>query len=1397
MNQTIVSIILPIGENALFTTECVDRVINQSSGDYELICLHNGSNSEAFEYITKLSNNDRRVKLIVCDEPGSTENVNSAIEKSKGRYIYFIDPNDIISENFVAQCSRIMDKDSSDVAVFSVKKTNQDTGETEEVLRAAVPDSFPERTGVDAESMDYDLLNSYTTCISNKIFRKDFLTQRELDYRFPLSFAVLALAESKSVSVLSDVFVIHRVAKQLSAQNKISVEELYDNLTSLKKSLIERGLFERYESSFNRSVLDVIVNYYENISLYQDVKKFEKYAAEKHSELFGTKDNNFCVVSKLNLKYQNILRLADRDINISENPVLSVVIPMYNASAYMHSTLRSILDQNLDEIEVICVDDGSTDDSREIVQEIMKMDPRVSLVCQNNSYAGAARNNGLSRARGKYIHFMDADDMVTGYGYLCAVQKMNKYDLDVLKFRNIARDELIQDTVSRPLYTFDQFREGDYNRLLDPEKDQILMRCNVTPWSGIYKRSFLVDKKISFNSLYCCNDRSFFNHVIITADRIMISMDYVVIHRVSVSGSLIDTRAAHFDCNCESVRIIEKILLDNEVSQTLFTSIMKREFDDLLLWNRRLSRDEVNGNQVLEATETILSEYVDKYDFVYQYYKKYRSDKDKLEEERSREDEENEEIEDVPVTPVITEKKQTFYYDYVDHPKVSVVVPIYNQEEYLNLALDSLTKQNLKDIEFVCVNDGSTDFSMDILKQYCEMDGRIVIIDKPNSGYGNTMNIGLNESRGDYIGILEPDDYVPRNMYSELYNIAVNNELDFVKANFNRFWVNDDGSMKKKLFRLSSDTSYYNRLINPGEETETFQFVMNTWSGIYKRSFLDENNIRHNETPGASYQDNGFWFQTFIRAERAWFVNKAYYMNRRDNPNSSMFSKGKFDAVTNEYNFIWKILSSEPMLLEKYEKIFYLKKFSNSMVTYYRLATNLKVEYLNHIREEFKTPLEEGKLDPELFDDLLWKQVNEIVSDPVAYYNKIRVSVIIPAYNAERYISDCLDSLLVRDEIHSEIIVVDDGSTDNTLNILREYEAKDSRVKVYTQENSGAGAARNNGMKYATGEYLAFLDADDFFDPEMLRISYNRAMIEDADVVVFRSQDYFERTRTYAGMSYTIKTSLLPAEMPFAGTDIERNIFGVFVGWPWDKLFKAEFVRNNQLKFQEQRTTNDMLFVFSAIVKAERIITIDNVFANHRRLDDGESLSVSRELSWDCFYFALKELKKQLSEWELYERFERDFINYALHFSLWQLNTIKGDSYFKLYNKLRDEWFSEFGIADHNRFYFYDLDEYDQYLDIVENTAEDYLFVKKDRLTQVISDQNKENSRLNKLVKTDKTKISSLEKRLKESGKLLNEEKVKTESEKKKNDALRRSKTYKIGRMATWLPRKVRRIIKG
>ena len=338
--------------------------------------------------------------------------------------------------------------------------------------------------------------------------------------------------------------------------------------------------------------------------------------------------------------------------------------------------------------------------------------------------------------------------------------------------------------------------------------------------------------------------------------------------------------------------------------------------------------------------------------------------------------------------------------------KVSIIIPVYNVDEYLVECMDSVIGQTLKEIEIICVNDGSTDQSLNILKQYQNRDDRIILIDKENGGYGQAMNQGLERVTGEYIGIVEPDDYVPMNMYEELYKIASEHELDFVKADFYRFKRSKSGSMELYYNHLSPDKKDYNVVFNPSETPETLRFIMNTWSGIYKREFLEKYQIHHHETPGAAFQDNGFWIQTFIYAKRAMIVDKPYYMNRRDNPNSSVNSKEKVYCINIEYDYIKTLLMKNPEIWDKFKYMYWFKKYHNYMGTLWRIGEQYKKEYIFRFSEELKRGKALGELKKDVFSETAWNNIESIIEDPERYY----FTRVYPA-SMNQKVFECMEEL--------------------------------------------------------------------------------------------------------------------------------------------------------------------------------------------------------------------------------------------------------------------------------------------------------------------------------------------------------------------------------------------------
>lgn len=318
-------------------------------------------------------------------------------------------------------------------------------------------------------------------------------------------------------------------------------------------------------------------------------------------------------------------------------------------------------------------------------------------------------------------------------------------------------------------------------------------------------------------------------------------------------------------------------------------------------------------------------------------------------------------------------------------PKISVILPGYNVETYLRECIDSAIHQTLEDIEIICVNDGSTDHTLDIMNEYAAKDARVKVIDKPNSGYGHSMNCGMDAATGEYIAILETDDYLDSNMFAVLYQVATENRLDLVKADYEIF-LGEGADRSFEYQTTCRKKDQYYRTICPSEEPDVFNARMNTWTGIYNREFLYKNHIRHNETPGASYQDNGFWFQTFLFAERIMFVNRAFYKLRRDNPNSSVHNKGKVFCIFEEYSFIENIVRSHPDKEKQFISMFHKKKFDNCLYHYKRVGYEFKMEFLNRFSEEFREARDKGELQEDLFVGSGWSTISMIMDNPELYY---------------------------------------------------------------------------------------------------------------------------------------------------------------------------------------------------------------------------------------------------------------------------------------------------------------------------------------------------------------------------------------------------------------------------
>ena len=266
---------------------------------------------------------------------------------------------------------------------------------------------------------------------------------------------------------------------------------------------------------------------------------------------------------------------------------VSVVIPVYNAEHHLAQCLESVLKQSLQELEVICVDDGSTDRSLEILRQYAEQDRRVRVITQQNQYAGVARNNGMKVARGQYLAFLDADDYYIDGALEQLLQVVEQNHLDFVKgsfFRLDVSNNLRYTTYYS---TNSCISHTKRKRVLSFRKlPARLLNAADVPWNGLYRRTFLEENNICFNSLRCVNDHSFYIHCLLKAKRMMITDCNVACYRTGQADSLTGRKAMHYSCQLESYAIVRQLCRGTEESRA--RRVLQQELNGVFDWYQKL-----------------------------------------------------------------------------------------------------------------------------------------------------------------------------------------------------------------------------------------------------------------------------------------------------------------------------------------------------------------------------------------------------------------------------------------------------------------------------------------------------------------------------------------------------------------------------------------------------------------------------------------------------------------------------------------------------------------------------------------------------------------------------------------------------------------------------------------
>lgn len=418
---------------------------------------------------------------------------------------------------------------------------------------------------------------------------------------------------------------------------------------------------------------------------------------------------------------------------------------------------------------------------------------------------------------------------------------------------------------------------------------------------------------------------------------------------------------------------------------------------------------------------------------------------------------------------------------------ISIVIPVYNAEKYLEQCLNSITNQTYKNFEVILVNDGSIDHSESICMDLVKVDTRFKYFTKANGGASSARNLGLDNAQGKYITFIDADDWVDENHLEVLINNIKENNSDMAVSSIKKF-----DNVSRFKFRVYSNQEKY--LLNYNKlNREEFLVILpklihasNSYkiavSKLFKKELVMD--IRFDESIVYG-EDLDFFFKIYNNISSISYVDEVTYVYRRHNESTS----SKFNQQYAE----------QELLI--YKKIYgKIEELGLPTIHYYTTIRDLL---------EFQKDFLENRVLFNEYQEFL-KNIEEIVT-----YPKDLISIIVPIYNVYPYLQLCLESIENQTYPHFEVLLINDGSRDNSKDICLEFVEKDNRFKYIEQQNAGLSAARNTGILNATGEFITFIDGADFVEPNYLEELYYTSLKNDSEIVVGSYKKFNEEDNNY------------------------------------------------------------------------------------------------------------------------------------------------------------------------------------------------------------------------------------------------------------------------------------------
>ncbi|WP_299091993.1 glycosyltransferase [uncultured Microbacterium sp.] len=511
-------------------------------------------------------------------------------------------------------------------------------------------------------------------------------------------------------------------------------------------------------------------------------------------------------------------------------------------------------------------------------------------------------------------------------------------------------------------------------------------------------------------------------------------------------------------------------------------------------------------------------------------------------------------------------------------PTVSVIMPVFNKEQYLEEALRSALSQSLLALEVLVVDDGSDDSSLEVARAIAAQDSRVTVVAQRNAGVASARNHGLTLARGTFVAFLDPDDWYPdADVLRDLVEAASTSGVDIAGGSAEKY------VRGSRTSGFPASESGYVFTANQVLSYSTYQFDYGFWRFIYRRDFLISNGIAF--PPYRRFQDPPF----FVRA---------------------MSLAGKFAALKRS-TYVYRVATgvnwAPKRVLDVLRGMIDVLKIAAEL-GYHDLATRTIRRFGSaHIQSALATALEENAAQAlpllETLNQLSW-QVGSIWQGqaPLSLETGLRhtsaqeeidLSFIVPVYNSADWLHECLLSILGQSGASIEIVCVNDGSSDDSMRILREYRELDpSRVRIIDQPNGGLSVARNTGISAARGRYICLLDSDDYWRLDSASRLVQHADDEKLDVLQFdakpfpdpgvseadwkRYEKYYKRTHAQA--SATAGAQLIADQLTSEDYKPSACLY----------LVRSSLLQELSLRFIPGMTHEDNPFTFAALLNAKR-----------------------------------------------------------------------------------------------------------------------------------------------------------------------------------------------------------------